>query len=426
VSKEKNLDSFVEGPNIKKWVFNNSATCVTADMPDSDLTCLDFWCKAGSSFEEKGEEGLAHFLEHMVFKGSEGLDAGEFDFQIEAIGGSSNAATGFDDVHYHVLVPSNSIETALELLTNLVLKPSLCPDAYATELEVVLEEIAQYQDQPDDQVFQKLLGTCWGDHPYGRSILGFEESLRKSNPDLMRSFHDRLYKAENSCLAIAGAIPENIEDLLKRSYIPKFKSENENISIKNIDKLNFNHKRIDIKIPRLESARILISWPIPPASEQLIIMGIEIAISILSEGRRSRLVDHLREKLQIVESIDMDITSLEEGGLVLLEAICKEEDLEEVEKEIKIILKKTLNELPGYEELERAKNIVRNGFCFGLEASYQVASFAGSCSLWGRNKEVMAPLKHIEYWTINTIKEVIFPLLQNRFSSTLIIKPEKE
>ena len=89
-------------------------------MPDAPLTCLDLWCKAGSSSEQKGEEGLAHFLEHMVFKGSSQMEAGEFDRKIEALGGSSNAATGFDDVHFHVLVPPTAARAALDLLLNLV------------------------------------------------------------------------------------------------------------------------------------------------------------------------------------------------------------------------------------------------------------------------------------------------------------------
>ena len=134
-------------------------------MPDSQLTCLDFWCQAGSAYENPGEEGLAHFLEHMVFKGSRYLREGEFDQKIEALGGSSNAATGFDEVHFYVLVPQKAAPSALELLLDLVLSPSLSSEAYALEREVVLEEIAQYQDQPDEKVVQHLLKMCWGDHP---------------------------------------------------------------------------------------------------------------------------------------------------------------------------------------------------------------------------------------------------------------------
>ena len=161
-------------------------------MPDAPLTCIDFWCQAGSSSEHPGEEGIAHFLEHMVFKGSGRLAAGAFDEAIEALGGSSNAATGFDDVHFHVLVPPDRAAEALDLLLELVLKPALEPQGFATERDVVLEEIAQYADQPTEQVLQSILSLGCGDHAYGRPILGKVATLNAMEPSLMRRFHQRI------------------------------------------------------------------------------------------------------------------------------------------------------------------------------------------------------------------------------------------
>ena len=120
---------------------------------------------------------MAHFLEHMVFKGSERLEAGAFDLAIEALGGSSNAATGFDDVHFHVLIPPETSQQALDLLLDLVLHPALEQESFRLEREVVLEEMAQYADQPDELVLQQLLKQGCPDHPYGRPILGERSSL---------------------------------------------------------------------------------------------------------------------------------------------------------------------------------------------------------------------------------------------------------
>ena len=102
--------------------FANGAELVSLPLADAPLVCLDFWCRAGSAWERPGESGMAHFLEHMVFKGSESLAAGEFDRRVEALGGNSNAATGFDDVHYHVLIPPAAAPEALDLLLDLVLR----------------------------------------------------------------------------------------------------------------------------------------------------------------------------------------------------------------------------------------------------------------------------------------------------------------
>ncbi len=395
-------------------------------MPDTPLTCIDLWIRAGSSNEEAGEEGLAHFLEHMVFKGSTCHGTGEFDRKIEALGGSSNAATGFDDVHFHVLVPPKVIAPALELLLDLVLKPALLPDAYLMEREVVLEEIAQHNDQPEEKVFQELLSTCWANHSYGRPILGYKKSLTASSPAQMRDFHNRLYKGQNCCLSIAGTIPNNIEALIEGSLLSELGNySTRDSTTKETSKLIFQKTRKEFEISRLESVRLLMAWPIAPAHEQVIIMGADIGTSLLAEGRRSRLVQRLKEDLQIVESIDMEVTALEEGGLILLEACCKENDLERVEKEINLVLKESLISPPKEQELNRACHLVKNGFCFNLEAASQVAALAGSQTLWHRPQDLLTPLKHIDYWSSSKLKDEIFMQLQPELSCTLIAKPSQ-
>ena len=393
-------------------------------MNETPLTCLDLWFRAGSCFERPGEEGIAHFLEHMVFKGSYCHGPGDFDRKIEALGGSSNAATGFDDVHFYVLIPPNVVAPALDLLLELVLRPALLPDAFDLEREVVLEEIAQQNDQPEEKVFQKLLSTCWKNHAYGRPILGFEKSLKENTPEQMRKFHNRLYTAKNCCLSIAGAIPKGIEKLIENSLLSELNRKavdnvNDIEDFKNI----FRRGHHEHRIARLESARLLMSWSIAPAQEQLVIMGADIATSLFAEGRRSRLVQRLREELQIVESIDMDVTSLEKGGLVLLEAYCKEEDLEKVKNEIHKTLKESLISPLKEQEINRACHLVRNGLCFNLEAAIQVAGIAGSQTLWNRPQSLLKPLKHINYWTSQKLIDEMFIQLQPEESCTLITKP---
>ena len=160
---------------------------------------------------------MAHFLEHMVFKGSERLGAGEFDRAIEALGGSSNAATGFDDVHFHVLIPPDQASVALELLLDLVLNPSLAEKTFDLERDVVLEEIAQYEDQPDEQVLQQTLSRACPQHAYGRPILGRPESLRAMTPATMRRFHQQRYRGSDCCLAVSGCGVDGLKQSIESS-----------------------------------------------------------------------------------------------------------------------------------------------------------------------------------------------------------------
>ncbi len=394
-------------------------------MPDAPLTCIDIWLKAGSSYEQGGEEGIAHFLEHMIFKGSSKINEGEFDKRIEALGGSSNAATGLDDVHYYVLLPPKAVSKGIELLTNLVLSPSLEEIPFELEREVVLEEISQHQDQPEEIIFQSLLKNCWPNHSYGRSILGIKEVLIASNRFDMRAFHNRLYQPENIALGIAGFIPNDIEKILEQNEISKIKSVELTSSNKSEERvLHFKSGRKEIEVPRLESARITMAWPLAKASNQEELMGADLATSILAEGRRSKLVHHLRETLQIVESIDMDITSLEQGGLFLLEASCLVQNVQKVENEIKNILVDSFERETTDFQITRAKELVKNSICFGLELPSQIAAISTSQILWDRHQCLLEPIKYIDFWNKSNLRTEIFSKIQPNDSFTLIALPK--
>ncbi|KZR87266.1 pitrilysin family protein [Synechococcus sp. MIT S9504] len=419
------LTAIPSGPVLEHRTLANGSNLVTAAIPDAALTCLDFWCQGGSAWERSGEEGIAHFLEHMVFKGSRRMGPGEFDRRIEALGGSSNAATGFDDVHYHVLVPSAESNKALDLLLDLVLDPALEQDCFLMERDVVLEEIAQYRDQPDDQVLLTLLELCCAPHCYGRPILGWENSLREMNPGGMRCYHKRRYQGANCCLSVAGTIQKDlVSHVLDSPLAALDKVRDSDLNRTTRPSLSFRSGRECRSFPRLEAARLMMIWPVASADDQLAIAGADLATTILAEGRRSRLVQKLREELQIVESIDMDVTTLEQGSLVMLEACCPEDQIERVETEIHRELDSSLTTAITDEELHRAMQLVGNGHRFSLEAPGAVAASAGSQTLWGRHRDLLAPLQDLLHWNASALRERVMPLLQPQHSFTLIARSE--
>ena len=420
------VNKIASGPELQHQLLKNGCRTVSALMPDADLTCLDFWCRGGSVWEDQGEEGLAHFLEHMVFKGSATLQAGEFDRRIEALGGSSNAATGFDDVHFHVLVPSSCAQNALDLLLDLVLNPALRDDAYGMERDVVLEEIAQYRDQPDEQVFQTLLSQGFGQHPYGRPILGWEQSLLDSTPEVMRQFHNRRYRGPNCCLSISGAVTSTLLEQIHSSQLAELEAslDQGDETASSSRSLAFQSGRQSIRFPRLEAARLLMAWPMAAANDQDSVMGADLATTLLAEGRRSRLVQRLREDLQIVESIDMDVTVMEQGSVVMLEACCPEDQIEKVEAVIEEELNRAWVDAIGDDELHRAQQLVGNGLRFSLEAPGSVAAIAGSQSLWGRTQTLLSPLSHLQTWTVERLQQSLLHRLQPDQAFTLLALPE--
>ncbi|EDY38392.1 peptidase, M16B family protein [Cyanobium sp. PCC 7001] len=401
----------------------NGARIARMPLPEAPLVCVDFWCRAGSAFEQPGESGLAHFLEHMVFKGSAHLEPGEFDWRIEAMGGSSNAATGYDDVHYHVLIPPAAAPEALDLLLELVLEPRLEREAFQLERQVVLEELAQSEDQPEDVALQRLLRLGCGDHPYGAAILGERQALLHHTPAAMAGFQRRLYGANGCVLALAGALDSVAASLDSRIQNGALARLAPIPSPPPPPALAVQPGQHRIALPRLESARLLMLWQLPAAEDLHAVMGADLLTTVLAEGRRSRLVALLREELRLVESIDLDLHVMECGSFALLEAICDASDLETVAAAIEQAWHE-LGERPlGAQEWDRACHLVGNGYRFGLESAGGVAGTVGNNLLWGRSHPLARPLEELGHWSPDRLQTSLVPLLDPALACRLEAVP---
>ncbi|MEB3308364.1 MAG: pitrilysin family protein [Cyanobacteriota bacterium] len=395
---------------------------VSLAMADAPLVCLDFWCRAGSVYEKPAESGIAHFLEHMIFKGSRRLAEGEFDRRIEALGGSSNAATGFDDVHFHVLIPPQAAAEALELLLDLVLEPALDPQAFSTERRVVLEELAQSEDQPDEVAVQTLLSRGCPTHNYGHPILGRRERLLSHDPRTMACFHQRRYGSRHCVLAMSGAFDlAELDAVLDRSPLAHLPEGSQEPPPPPLTVVEGTHR---IRLPRLESARLLMLWPLPAAARQRAVMGADLLTSLLAEGRRSRLVERLREQLRIVESIDLDLHVMECGSLALLEAVCEPEDLNDVRDCIEAEWRRLLVEPLPEQDWQRCLKLVSNGYSFGLESPGAVAALIGSNALWNRDQPLEHPLHLLERWNPEALQQEAVPWMDPSRACQLMALPE--
>jgi len=383
----------------------NGVPVTLLPIADAPVVTLDLWFQAGSLFETDAESGLAHFLEHMVFKGSEGLAPGEFDHRIESVGGFSNAATGYDEVSYHVVLPRDGLTLACDLLPRLVLCPSLDADEFELERQVVLEELAQSEDQPEELAFQRLLELACGRHGYGRAILGERARLRAHTPGAMEAFRHRHYRSDRSAVAVAGSFdPERLLALLDQGPLGRLAPADAPDPTRQ-GRLQLCPGEHRLQLPRLESARLLMLWACPPAAAADELTGHDLMATLLAEGRRSRLVQCLREELDLVESVDVEIHPLEEGSLAVLECITGVDQLPRLRQELLRLLE-ALPEGLRQEELLRARRLLRHGHTFGLDATSQVAHLLGQQTLQGRLAPLDAPLERLESWTLPRLQSL--------------------
>ena len=416
--------------DVNYYTHSSKTKCVFVDNKELSLISIDIWCKAGSSFEEVDKNGTAHFLEHMIFKGSNKIMPGEFDFKIESLGGLSNASTGYDDVHYHVLVPPNNFKESLALLTNIVVAPNFNPDEFIKEKGVVIDEIKQQNDQPEERLFNYFLKRVWLSPNYANSILGTEHSIKNLEINDLEKFHSKHYTTERICMAIAGNLSGEIYRIFEKSDLSGIKNDPIStdpnlINQKNSPSLIIRNGREVIKFDNLEFSRIFMAWFIPNLSDQKNIIGLEILASILSVGRNSRLVKILKEDNNLVESVYVDVNSGELGGLFILEANCEYKDIEFVEKQIN----KTIEEIINYQtltlyEIKKAINIVKSNYVFNLETATQLSSFFGNELLWGRKSSINKLESHFKYWNcLDNFKKITEYICGDKF--TLIASPSK-
>ena len=416
---------------IKYFTHSSKTECVFVDKKELPLISIDIWCKAGSSFENGRKNGTAHFLEHMIFKGNKRIKPGEFDKKIESLGGMSNASTGYDDVHYYVLIPQDNFRESLALLTNIVLTPQIDKKEFHKEKNVVIDEIKQQNDQPDEKLFNYFLRRVWESDCYGKSILGTENSIKLLGVNDLENFHKENYTNNNICIAIAGNLSKSIYKIIEE-YEFKFLNElieEKTICEKNIKANQFKAKsrtgREEVKFDNIEFPRILMAWNIPTLNHQKIIIGFEILAAILSVGRNSRLVKILKEEKDLIESIYVDVNAGELGSLFLIEACTYKENLITVEENINSII----NEILDYkdltiDEIRKGINIVKSNYLFNLETSSQLSSFFGNELLWGRKDSVKNIEIFLNYWnSLVNFKEITNYLTKDKF--TLIVYPNK-
>ncbi|MBO8218944.1 M16 family metallopeptidase [Prochlorococcus marinus] len=416
---------------VNYYTHSSKTRCVFVDNKELPLISIDIWCKAGSSFEAVGKNGTAHFLEHMIFKGSNKIMPGEFDHKIESLGGLSNASTGYDDVHYHVLVPPINFRESLALLTNIVVSPNFNADEFAKEKGVVIDEIKQQNDQPEENLFNYFLKRVWLSSNYSNSILGTEQSIKNLEINDLESFHSKHYNIENICISIAGNITGNIYKIFEKSDLsginkkPIFNNSNV-VNIKN-NKPNLRIRigRETIEFDNLEFSRIFMAWFIPNLTDQKNIIGLEILASILSVGRNSRLVKVLKEDKNLVESVYVDVNAGELGGLFIIEASCEKKDIDLVENQIiKTIDEISDKKISTLDEIAKAINIVKSNYVFNLETSTQLSSFFGNELLWGRKSSINNLERHLKYWSdLDNFKEITQFIKGDKF--TLIASPSK-
>lgn len=367
----------------------NGLTIVAEEMP-LEAVNLSLWVKVGSATESNAINGMAHFLEHMVFKGTEQLASGEFERRIEERGAVTNAATSQDYTHYYITTAPKDFAELAPLQVDVVLNASIPDEAFERERMVVLEEIRRSEDNPRRRTFQRAMETAFDELPYRRPVLGPEAVISQLKPQQMREFHTTWYQPQSITAVAVGNLPvEELIEIVTQSF--EQASSNQRFAyvpstryVNSRQQLAFNPEPPFTEIVRkefidesLQQARLVMIWRVPGLIQLSKTYGLDVLSGILGHGLTSRLVRELREEQGLVSNISASNITQQLQGTFYILAECAVENLPAVEAGIVKHIRTIQTEMVKAEEIIRIRTKVANRFIFGNETPSDRATLYG-------------------------------------------------
>lgn len=403
---------------------NNGLTFIHQEIPATPVVVADVWVRAGANLEPEPWFGMAHFLEHMIFKGTATLAPGEFDYKIEKVGGVSNAATSHDYAHYYLTTAAPYLADTLPHLGEILLNPSIPDHEFIRERDVVLEEIRHYADDPDTIGFESLLKNVYRNHPYGRSVLGTEQELMQNSPEAMRCFHSYHYQPENMAVVIVGGVgQETAWELVNKTFKDFNHRSDFPVSEKIAPPIITGVHRREIMLPRLEQARLMMAWVAPGVENLKDAHGLELLSVILGQGRTSRLVHDLREDKQLVQAICSHFSLQRESSLFTITAWLQPEYLERVECLIQEHIHKLQTVGITQQELNRTQRSLCNEYAFATEAPNQLTSLYGYYSTVAQAELAIAYPQQIQSFDVHKLQKLAKNYLSLENYAVTILNP---
>jgi len=338
---------------------------ITEEMPSVRSVALGLWVRAGSRDETPEQAGVSHFLEHLLFKGTEVHSAIEISELFDGMGAATNAATSKESTNLHARLLDEHTEEAFALLGEMLTAPSLPPHEVDSEREVVLEEIAMYEDEPQDRVHDVLDEAVHGDHPLGRRVLGEAEVISSIPVPEIAAYHRSCYTGPNVVVAAAGHLDHaGIVELAQRRLGLEAGRRNGVAA----DGAGSFAPRFAFQPKDTEQYHICFGGPgIPRADERRFALGVLDAI--FGGSTSSRLFREVREKRGLAYAVGSYTEQYVDRGMVAMYVGTRADNVREACEVIGRELASLRERGVTAEELERAKEHVKGRMVLGLEAT---------------------------------------------------------
>ena len=413
-------------PPYQTKTLNNGLQIVVIPMQNgSNVITTDIFYKVGSGNEIMGKSGIAHMLEHLNFKSTKNLKAGEFDEIVKGFGGVNNASTGFDYTHYYIKSSSGNLAKSLELFSELMQNLRLSDDEFQPERNVVLEErLWRTDNNPIGYLYFRLFNNAFMYHPYHWTPIGFKEDIKNWTIEDIRSFHSKYYQPNNAIVVVAGDIKAEDVFINVEKYFGAIKNTHDVPKPHHqIEPLQDGAKRVMLK-KESEVEMVAIAYKIPDFKHKD-----QAALSALSEllssGKSSRLQRVLVDEKKMVNQIYGYAMQSRDPSVFLFLAVCNPGiKAETVEAEILTIIENLRKEGISERELEKIKINTKADFIHSLESSSELASLYGSYFAKGDITPLIEYEDRINRLKKEDIANVIKTYLVPQTSTTVILRKD--
>lgn len=410
-------------PKYETKTLQNGLQIVVIPLKNNtNVISTDIFYKVGSRNEVMGKTGIAHMLEHMNFKSTKNLNAGDFDKEVKSIGGVNNASTSFDYTHYYIKSSTQNLGKSIELYAELMQNLNLKNKEFQPERDVVAEERRwRTENSPLGHLYFAMFNNAYLYHPYHWTPIGFMNDIQTWTLDDIKKFHRTYYQPNNAILMVTGDVDPNEVFKKAQKEFGSIKNGTKIPELKFVEPEQNGAKRVIIK-KESEVEMIAITFHIPNFKhpDQITLNAIS---EILFSGKSSRLYKELMDKKHLVNNVYAYNMENIDPGLFIFLATCnpgiKAEDVEaELVKQIELIK----NEKVAKEEIEKVKINSKSNFIYSLESSTSVADLFGSYLVRGDLTPLLTYEENIEKITQEKVQEVAKKYFNFDKSTTLILK----
>ncbi len=389
--------------HIHREVLPNGLTVLTEEMQHLRSVSIGIWLKTGSRDEDAQWNGISHFIEHMVFKGTERRSAEDIARQVDSIGGNMDAFTAKECICFNLKVLDEHLPIALDVLGDLVLSPVFNVQDIGRERGVILEEIKMDEDSPDYLVHEIFTQNFWKDHPLGKPILGTKDTVRKFERDPVLDFYRQRFSPGNLIVCAAGNVQHSQFLELAGKHFERMKPMKNGFHSpqpKIVPRITMRNKK------SLEQVQICVGVPSHPIAHEKRHASY-ILNTLLGGGMSSRLFQNIRERQGLAYAIYSDLSPYRDTGCLSVYAGTSRESAGKVVRSVISEFRNLKSDLVPEEELRRSKDQLKGSLMLSLESSTaRMSNLARQEMYFDRFYTLDELIEKIDSVTVEELKEL--------------------